>query len=76
MHASTAPYATRRPDLPRPFKVPAPWLVCVTGALVCTGMMVSLPPDTWVRLLVWTALGFLIYFLYGIRHSALRRLGR
>ena len=26
-----------RPDLPRPFKVPAPWFVCIAGALVCTG---------------------------------------
>ena len=35
-----------RPDIPRPFKVPAPWFVCIAGALVCTGMMVSLPQDT------------------------------
>jgi APA family basic amino acid/polyamine antiporter len=65
-----------RPDLPRPFRVPAPWLVCTAGALVCTGMMVSLPHDTWVRLGGWTVLGFLIYFFYGIRHSELRKLGR
>ena len=65
-----------RPDLPRPFKVPAPWLVCTAGALVCAGMMVSLPPDTWLRLAGWTVLGFLIYALYGFRHSALRRAGR
>jgi APA family basic amino acid/polyamine antiporter len=65
-----------RPDLKRPFKVPAPWLVCTTGALVCTGMMISLPHDTWVRLFGWTALGFLIYFFYGYRHSELRRIGR
>jgi APA family basic amino acid/polyamine antiporter len=65
-----------RPDLPRPFKVPAPWLVCVAGALICTGMMVSLPPDTWVRLAGWTALGVLIYVLYGFRHSELRKAGR
>jgi APA family basic amino acid/polyamine antiporter len=65
-----------RPDLRRPFRVPAPWLVCTSGALVCTVMMVSLPHDTWVRLLGWTAIGFLIYFLYGFRHSALRKTGR
>jgi len=65
-----------RPDLKRPFRVPAPWLVCTAGALVCTGMMVSLPHDTWVRLLAWTVIGFLIYFLYGFRHSALRKTGR
>jgi APA family basic amino acid/polyamine antiporter len=65
-----------RPDLKRPFKVPAPWLVCTLGALVCAGMMVSLPFDTWLRLAAWTFIGFLIYFLYGFRHSALRRTGR
>ena len=65
-----------RPDLPRPFRVPAPWLVCTAGALVCLGMMLSLPQDTWVRLAGWTAVGFLIYFGYGIRHSELRKTGR
>ena len=65
-----------RPDIPRPFKVPAPWFVCISGAAVCTLMMISLPKDTWARLLVWTALGFLIYFFYGFRHSALRKQGR
>jgi APA family basic amino acid/polyamine antiporter len=65
-----------RPDLKRPFRVPAPWIVCIAGALICLGMMVSLPPDTWLRLLVWTALGFLIYFVYGFRHSVLRKAGR
>jgi APA family basic amino acid/polyamine antiporter len=65
-----------RPDIPRPFKVPAPWFVCIAGALVCTGMMVSLPHDTWVRLAGWTVLGFLIYFVYGFRHSQLRKSGR
>jgi APA family basic amino acid/polyamine antiporter len=65
-----------RPDLPRPFRVPAPWLVCISGALICAGMMASLPHDTWIRLLVWTVLGFAIYFFYGFRHSALRKAGR
>jgi basic amino acid/polyamine antiporter, APA family len=65
-----------RPDLRRPFRVPAPWFVCIAGALVCFGMMLSLPHDTWVRLLVWTALGFAIYFFYGFRHSELRKAGR
>jgi APA family basic amino acid/polyamine antiporter len=65
-----------RPDLPRPFKVPAVWFVCIAGALICSGMMASLPHDTWVRLLVWTIIGFLIYVFYGFRHSELRRAGR
>jgi APA family basic amino acid/polyamine antiporter len=65
-----------RPDIQRPFRVPAPWFVCIAGALICFGMMASLPPDTWVRLVVWTALGLLIYAGYGFKHSALRKSGR
>lgn len=61
-----------RPDLARPFRVPLPWLTCTLGALVCGGMMVSLPVDTWVRLAVWTAIGVTIYFVYGYRNSRLR----
>jgi APA family basic amino acid/polyamine antiporter len=65
-----------RPDLKRPFRTPAPWLVCTGGAVVCAGMMAALPPDTWVRLGVWTFIGLLIYVFYGYRHSELRKVGR
>jgi len=61
-----------RPDLARPFRVPLPWLTCTLGALVCGGMMVSLPVDTWVRLAVWTVIGVTTYFVYGYRNSRLR----
>lgn len=65
----------QRPELPRPFRVPAyPW-VPLGGLLVCTALMASLPRDTWLRLVVWLALGLLVYRAYGVRRSALRRSG-
>jgi APA family basic amino acid/polyamine antiporter len=60
-----------RPDLPRPFKVPWPRLTCSGGALACAGMILALPRDTWIRLLVWTAIGFLIHGLYGRRRRVM-----
>lgn len=61
-----------RPELPRPFRVPRPRLVCTGGALACAAMILALPRDTWVRLIVWTAIGFLIYGFYGRRHGRFR----
>jgi APA family basic amino acid/polyamine antiporter len=62
-----------RPDLPRPFRTPAPWLVCPAGAIICSAMMVYLGPATWLRLVVWTVIGVVIYALYGYQHSCLRK---
>jgi APA family basic amino acid/polyamine antiporter len=58
-----------RPELPRPFKTPWPWFTCIAGALVCFSMMLSLGNATWMRLLIWTAIGVLIYAFYGFGHS-------
>jgi APA family basic amino acid/polyamine antiporter len=57
------------PDLPRPFKAPAIWIVAPGGAAVSIFLMFGLPVDTWLRLAVWLAIGLVIYFLYGARHS-------
>jgi APA family basic amino acid/polyamine antiporter len=61
-----------RPELPRPFRVPWPWFTCLGGVFFCGGMAVFLPGDTWLRLIIWTIIGVIIYFSYGYRHSALR----
>ncbi|MBV9912414.1 MAG: amino acid permease [Sinobacteraceae bacterium] len=62
-----------RPDVRRPFRVPWAPFTCVLGALVCTGMTYFLSNATWIRLVIWTALGFSIYAFYGFQHSRLRR---
>ncbi|WP_370614214.1 amino acid permease [Mumia qirimensis] len=64
-----------RPDLPRGFRVPAATLVAVLAVIACVYLMLNLVGETWVRFLVWMALGFVVYFLYGRRHSRLRRVG-
>jgi basic amino acid/polyamine antiporter, APA family len=38
----------------------------------CTALMVYLPGITWMRFVVWQAVGVALYFLYGRRHSRLR----
>lgn len=59
------------PDLPRPFKVPLVPLVPLLGVGMCLLLMFSLAPGNWARLFIWLAVGLLIYFLYGYRHSHL-----
>jgi APA family basic amino acid/polyamine antiporter len=61
------------PDAPRPFRVPAVWLVAPLGIALCLLLMLSLPPENWYRLMGWMALGLAIYFLYGRRNSVLGR---
>lgn len=60
-----------RPDLPRPFKTPLVPLVPILGASISAVQMFSLPLDTWLRLIAWLAVGLLIYFTYGRKHSKL-----
>lgn len=60
-----------RPELPRPFKTPWSPLIPVLGILSCGYLMLSLPWITWVRFLLWMALGLAVYFLYSRRRSVL-----
>lgn len=61
-----------QPDLPRAFKAPLVPLVPILGILCCLAMMISLPGDTWLRLIIWLAIGFAIYFAYSAKNSKLR----
>ncbi|MFE3454871.1 amino acid permease C-terminal domain-containing protein [Nonomuraea sp. NPDC059194] len=58
-----------RPDLPRAFRTPPVPLVPTLSVLSCPYLMVNLPIETWLRFLIWTAVGVLLYFVYGYRHS-------
>jgi APA family basic amino acid/polyamine antiporter len=59
----------RMPEMPRGFRTPfVPW-VPILGIVVCGLMMLALPGDTWLRLLIWLAIGMAIYYGYSVKHS-------
>ena len=60
------------PDAHRPFRCPLVPLVPILGILTCLLLMFSLPAENWWRLLIWMAIGLVIYFAYGQKHSVLR----
>jgi basic amino acid/polyamine antiporter, APA family len=61
-----------RPDLPRPFRMPMVPLLPILSALVAFALMLGLPQATWERLLLWMAIGLVVYFVYGYSRSRLR----
>ncbi|HET8899239.1 MAG TPA: amino acid permease, partial [Rhodanobacteraceae bacterium] len=64
-----------RPELPRSFRVPWAPFTCTLGILSCLFLLAQMNWYNWMLMVVWTVFGLLIYFLYGYRHSALRRPG-
>jgi basic amino acid/polyamine antiporter, APA family len=62
-----------KPDLDRGFRVPLVPFVPAIGAALCIYLMTKLPDETWLRFIVWLALGAVIYVLYSYRNSRLRR---
>jgi APA family basic amino acid/polyamine antiporter len=63
------------PQEERAFKVPLVPLVPVLGIITCFIVMISLPPDTWIRLILWMLIGLDIYMSYGMVHSKLEPAG-
>lgn len=59
----------KQPNINRPFKTPLFPLVPILGILSSLALMYFLPIDTWIRLIVWMALGVIIYFGYSRKHS-------
>ncbi|OAG75865.1 amino acid transporter [Acetobacter malorum] len=63
----------KSPDAPRAFRVPGGDLIPVLGILSCSAVMISLDKLTWIRLVVWLAIGMAIYLGYGRYRSVLAR---
>jgi basic amino acid/polyamine antiporter, APA family len=63
----------RDPNLHRPFRTPWVWFVAPMGVISALYLMQGLPLRTWMRLLIWLAIGLVVYFLYGVRASKLAR---
>ncbi len=65
-----------RPDLPRSFRVPAVNVVATLSVLLCLWLALNLTGETWLRFLIWMAIGFIVYFAYGRSHSRLALAGK
>ncbi len=65
----------RRTEVPRAFV--APWIpfTPIMGIVISLLMMLSLGWETWARLIIWLAVGAVVYFSYGRRHSRVQRSG-
>ncbi|MER5827666.1 amino acid permease, partial [Streptomyces mirabilis] len=61
----------RSPEAPRSFRVPFSPVTPILGVGFCVYMLFSLGPDTWAAFGAWMAVGLVIYWLYGIKHSKL-----
>lgn len=59
------------PALNRPFKVPLSPFIPIATVLSAAYLMNNLPPDTWIRLIDWMAIGLVVYFAYSYKNSKL-----
>jgi len=62
------------PDQPRPFRTPWVPLVPILGVISNGYMMIKLGWVNWLRLVVWLAIGLIVYFSYGRKHSRVQAL--
>ena len=58
-----------RPDLKRGFRVPFVPVVPILAAGSCLWLMLNLELETWLRFVIWMAVGAVLYFAYGRSHS-------
>jgi len=62
------------PELNRPFRTPWVPVIPLAGMFICIVMMLSLNEATWIRLMVWLLIGFIVYFAYSRHNSHLAKL--
>lgn len=62
-----------KPDIPRAFRCPALIVISPLAVLSCGFLMYNLPVDTWIRFVVWCAIGLVVYFGYSHKHSTLNQ---
>ncbi|MDP1834971.1 MAG: amino acid permease [Chlamydiales bacterium] len=63
----------QHPEIPRDFRTPWVPVIPLLGILLCVSMMISLGWENWARLLGWLLIGLVVYWIYGSRHSNLKR---
>ena len=61
----------KKPELDRPYKTPAVYIVGTLGVAFNIGLMTFVREETWHTFIIWGALGILVYFLYGKRNAKL-----
>jgi APA family basic amino acid/polyamine antiporter len=61
----------KKPELERPYKTPAVYLVGTLGVSFNLFLMKFVRPETWVAFLVWGVIGIAVYFLYSRKKSNL-----
>jgi APA family basic amino acid/polyamine antiporter len=62
----------KRPELERPFRVPLVKFTAPLGIVCAVGLIATLPIATWIRLVIWLAIGLVIYFTYAKPRSTAR----
>jgi len=62
----------KEPNLKRQFKTPLVPFIPILGILACGLMIFGLGWQNWARLGGWLAIGMLIYYAYGRKHSKLK----
>jgi basic amino acid/polyamine antiporter, APA family len=66
----------RQPERRRAFRAPWVPVLPIASVACCLVLMGSLPLETWLRFLIWLAIGLVIYFLYSRHHSEFGRAPR